>query len=177
MKKHPILFGILILVAVVYAFNVINMRRYPVPAPQPTQAAARPTRTSDEWTVDLARGLVADAMPDATVESRYDKENGWVFIDIIQDGMDGDFVRQAKNGDTDYIEAWDRIAENAVSIQKSLQEIFRSMEMDDTVVVLDILNADNTDEVLISAANGIIGYDVVNDIDLLNQGSEGSSTS
>ena len=101
----------------------------------------------------------------------------WVFIDIIQDGMDDDFVRQAKNGDTDYLEAWDRIAGNAVSIQKSLQEIFRSMEMDDTVVVLDILNADNTNEVLISAANGIIGYDVVNDIDLLNQGSEGSSTS
>lgn len=95
-----------------------------------------------------------------------------MFIDIIQDGMDGDFVSQAKNGDTDYLEAWDRIAENAVSIQKSLQEIFRSMEMDDTVVVLDILNADNTDEVLISAANGIVGYDVVNDIDLLNQDSD-----
>lgn len=177
MKKHPILFGILILFAVVYASSLITMRRSPAPAPQPSQATARPERTAEERAAEMARSLVAKAMPDATVESRYDKENHWVFIDIIQDDLDGDFVRQARAGDADYLEAWNRIGENAVSIQKNLQEIFRSMEMDDTVVILGILNADNTDEVLISAANGIIGYDVVNDIDLLNQGSEGSSTS
>ena len=116
-------------------------------------------------------------MPDATVESRYDKENNMVFIDISSAGLDGEFVRQAKNGNPDYVEGWSSVAENVVSIQKSLQKLFNGMEMEDTVVVLNILNADNTDEVLISAANGIIGYDVVNDIDLLNQGSEGSSTS
>lgn len=177
MKKHPILFGILILFAVVYASSLITMRRSPAAAPQLSQAAARPERTAEERTAEMARSLVANAMPDATVESRYDKENNLVFIDISSAGLDGEFVRQAKNGNPDYVEGWSSVAENVVSIQKSLQKLFNGMEMEDTVVVLNILNADNTDEVLISAANGIIGYDVVNDIDLLNQGSEGSSTS
>lgn len=169
MKKHPILFGILILLAVVYISNIVSMRRAPIPVTQPAQATARQAKSTEEWTVDLARNLLANYMPSATVESRFDKENNWAFIDIIQNDMDGDFVRQAKSGAADYITAWNGIVKNAVEIQKDLQKIFRTMNMEDTVVVLDILNADNTDEVLLSVANGIVGYDVVNEIDLLNQ--------
>lgn len=172
MKKHPVLLGILILLAVVYGSSALNMSRAPIPSVRPAQTTASPEKKTSERTVEMVRSIVASHMPTATVESRYDEENGLVFVDIIQNDMDGEFARQARDDVGDFRIAWNRIAKDAVEIQKSVQEILTTMGMEDTVAVLDILNADNTDEVLLSVANGVVGYDVVNGIDLLNQ-SEG----
>lgn len=169
MKKHPILYGFLILLAIVYISNAYNSMRYAPPSPTQTQATRQTSSGSGERVVEMARGIVERNMPGATIESRYDKENEWAFIDVIQPGMNTDFIQKAKDDVGDYHATWNEITKRAVDIQKSLQEIFVSMKMEDTVVVLDILNADNPDEVFLSVANGIVGYDVVNEIDLLNQ--------
>ena len=169
MKKHPILFGILIFLFVVYGFNSYNMNRNQIPATTPVPASAQKTTKNAERTVEMARSIVEKNMPGVTVESRYDAENEWAFIDIIQNGMDSDFIQKAKNDIGDYHSTWNEITKRAVDIQKSLQELFDTMGMEDTVVVLDILNPNNTDEVFLTVANGIVGYDIVNEIDLLNQ--------
>ena len=96
--------------------------------------------------------------------------NGWCFFDIVCPAIDSDFIRDAQDDVGTCRRDWDDVVKSVIDIQKSVQKIFTEAE-DDTVVVLDILNPKNEDEVFLSVANGVAGYDVVNEIDLFSEAS------
>lgn len=135
--------------------------------PQRTPAPGEFTNYYTKQRAEYGLSLLQQSLPGYNPEMRYDNVNGWLFYDLTNYEIDADFIQGAKDGTGLYADSWAAIVDSVESIQRSLQKIFTEQD-DDTVVVVDILNPDNTDEVWLSVANGIAGYDVVNGIDLLN---------
>jgi len=167
MKKKPVLTAILILFAVVLFSNVYNMGTSDF-RPAPTATPAPTGKSTALRTVEMARNIVANALPGSDVGSRYDEANDWAFFDISDRRLDAETVQNAKDGVGHYREDWDQVVQDVINIQKSVQRLFTSMGMEETTVVVDVLNPDNEDEVFLSVANGIAGYDVVSGVNLLD---------
>ena len=175
-KKHIILVAVVAFLLLVYGINVHNAQRRQLPAQTPETVTVTPqlTPVPGEFTnyytkqrAELGLNLLRDGLPSFNPEMRYDNVNGWLFYDLTSWEISPEFIQNAKDGVGHCAEDWAFIVDKAEHIQSSLQRIFTEQD-DDTIVVLDILNPANTDEVWLSVANGIAGYDVVNGIDLLN---------
>lgn len=137
--------------------------------PQRTPAPGEFTNYYTEQRVKGAQAMLADKLSagNFAVSYRYDNVNGYVFYDLVNPDMDRFFIDEVKNNMDEYGEDWNTISRELVRIQSIIQHTFTDAG-DETLVIIDILNPDNTDEVWLSVANGIAGYDVVNGIDLLN---------
>ena len=172
-----ILIGFLALMAFVYMTNVYDVpwsRKLPAPTPETVTVAPARDPAPGEFTnyytkrrAEIGLSLLQQAMPDFSVEMRYDNVNGWLFYDITCPEISADFIRSAQADYGHCVEDWETIVRSTEDIQSSLQRMFTEQN-DETVVVVDILNPENPDEVWLSVANGIAGYDVVNGVDLLN---------
>ena len=137
--------------------------------PQRTPAPGEFTNYYTEQRVKAAEAILEDKLGKAnfTVSYRYDNVNGYVFYDLVSPEINRDFIQFVKDNMELHGEDWNTISRELARIQSLIQDTFTDAG-DDTLVIIDILNPDNTDEVWLSVANGIAGYDVVNGIDLLN---------
>lgn len=174
-----ILIGFLALMAFVYMTNVYDVpwsRKLPAPTPEIVTVTPQRTPAPGEFTnyytkqrVEGAQAMLAEKLSSAnfTVSYRYDNVNGYVFYDLVNPEINRFFIDDVKNNMDKYGDDWDTVSRELVRIQSIIQDTFTDAG-DETLVIIDILNPENPDEVWLSVANGIAGYDVVNGVDLLN---------
>ena len=177
-KKHIILLAEVAFLLMFYGINVHNMRTRPRPAQTPEIVTVTPQRTPapGEFTNDYtkrrakaAQSILETKLARAnfTVSYRYDNVNGYLVYDLINPELNRELIQFVKDNLDTQGQEWNNIVTSIEQIQSAIQKLFTD-EDDETVVIIDILNPDNEDEVWLSVANGIAGYDVVNGIDLLN---------
>lgn len=175
--------GFLALMAVTLFSNILNTPDFfggssPRPAAvqstlpplEDTLRTPAPGEVTNYYTkrrIETMATIISNALPHIDVEWRYDNQNGYVFYDLIAPEFSPEFIQNAKDDYGTCLSDWNRVVRDVCDVQSSAQKYFVDME-DETLVIVDILNPRNTDEVWLSVANGIAGYDVVNGIDLLN---------
>lgn len=172
-KKHIILVAVVAFLLVVYGINVHNMRTRPRPAQTPEtvtvtmQRTPKPARKEDLDAVYHVADVMRENMPESEVHMEYDPEAQIVYYRISRQDLSPEIIELTKVTPS-MKEAWDDMVDGMISMQKQASAYFERAGVLDMITVVQILNPDNTDEVWLSVANGIAGYDVVNGIDLLN---------
>lgn len=159
MKKHPILFGFLILLAVVYIFNVFNSSDMPAPSKRPAKITAK---------------QVADMIDDSCRKiwgsdfySKLNEDQKTFTVTTWQSSIDDALIRRTSEGGD--IGAWNDMVSNMKETANTMQAAFRDCGLDDYTAVLCLADPVSHSTTYLVIAQGVAGYDVVNGIDLLNQ--------
>lgn len=173
MKKVLKIIGITWLVMAVLAlianvFGGTGSNAAPTPVPTVSKQAKDDAYYA-RWWAEAGHNILDNAVPAGTkTDMRFDGETGYCYYDLIVPEINSTFIQNAKDGVGTCQQDWDHFKESILSIQKSMQNFYTDIE-DDMIVIVDVLNPDNEDEVFLSVAQGVAGYDVVNGIDLLNK--------
>ena len=168
MKKHPILTAIGILFLIVLVSNIMNMGgslpNTPAPKASPTQ------KTGSKMAPVIAKMFDNDLKQafGNNYQTELDTEEGVFRVDTWSSDVNAQFITDLKNGNID-IAAWNAVVDRVKSVTSSMQSTFDEVCDDEIIVVSSICDPLNHDISYLTVANGIAGYDVVNEIDLLNK--------
>ena len=89
-------------------------------------------------------------------------EDDTITVNVWQDGIAAGAML-ATAGNQEAKSAWDSLVENTQGYCESTSELVDSLGLDDVFVVVNILNDQNTENVLLSILEGTVIYDVTND--------------
>ena len=115
--------------------------------------------------IDRSLLILDEEFKSSEIKWRYDRDKNFCYYDIINPRIDSSFVEAAQNGDKDCRTEWDNLIRQMRTVQRRVQRIFIDAD-EDTGVVLSILDSKNIEEVLLSVAHAVAGYDAVNGIDI-----------
>ena len=141
--------------AAVYNSSMKQMALHPVPT-------ARRPQTVEEVTeaIDLAckKSFGTD------YELITDYENGIVQVNSWHEGVDAELIARAKESQD--LRAWNAMAADVNSTTSSMQRQYTDAGFDEITVVTNICDWNHHEITYLTAANGIVGYDAVNGIDM-----------
>lgn len=155
-----------VLFAIVLGSNIVNGNRRQLPTQQP--AVVTPTPPPEVETIDKMLQTFRRTATDWKVSASYDPETRIARFIFINPEFTEETILLAKALEPMVRENWDENVAAMIDLQKEVSRIMEDQGHEDVTVVLDMVNPDNPDEVWVSVANGIAGYDVVRGIDLLN---------
>ena len=107
----------------------------------------------------------------AEIKWHLEQDEAYCFFDITSPDIGEELVERVGEGDHDAETIWSDLTARLQSVQKGIQKQFNDEDLD-IAVVLQVLDPQNKKETLLSAAHGVVGYDVVNHLDLKNTPAE-----
>lgn len=161
-----ILVGPFLLLSLVYSSSMYQMRKNPLP----TQTTGDAVLDKDLALVSSAKDMALYHMPGFDIGWTFDPETRVAEINAIRSDYAGYYVENAKDSPDAYLDDWNNSVARATAAQKRIQEYFSRQENDDITVVVNILDYDDRKTPYLTVANGIVGYDAVNGIDLRGGG-------
>lgn len=169
-KKTLYLIGIgaAIAICIVMVINVYDMKRQPDLTPTPAAATAAPKaeKVTAAMVANMIDGVLKDNFP-YSYQTRLNEEQKLFNVDIWSDEINADSVQRTKeSGD---FTAWNNMVRDILSTTVTMQDAFNNNGHSDIVVVVSLCDPGNRDLTFLTIADGVAGYDVVNDIDLLNK--------
>ena len=104
-----------------------------------------------------------------TAEIRWhlEQNEAYCFFDITSPDIGEKLVKSIREGNRDAKTIWSELTTRVRTIQSGIQKEFYDDDLD-VAVVMRVLDPQNTKETLLSAAHGVVGYDVVSHLDLKN---------
>lgn len=163
MKKHPILTAIGILFLIVLVSNMMNMGGS---LPKTPATTAKPKTVTASMVAEMLDGVLKNNFP-YDYETDLDEEKGVFTINIWSPDINADSIERTKASGKYTV--WNNMVSDLASMVSTAQNAFNENGHDEIVVVLNLCDPDDHSTRFLTIANGIAGYDVVNDIDLLNK--------
>lgn len=142
----------------------------PVIETQSTTAPASTTVETLSETVPETTGIIdiytAAALIESFVKDNFENydiscEENTITVNLWMDGLTTSAIL-ASSGNEEALASWNTVVEGAKSYSTATSETVDSLGLDDVVVVVNILNDQNTEKVLLSILNGVVVYDSVN---------------
>ena len=107
----------------------------------------------------------------AEIKWYLEQDEAYCFFDITSPDIGEELVERVGEGDHDAETIWSDLTVRLQSVHKGIQKQCYDEDLD-IAVVLRVLDPQNKKETLLSAAHGVVGYDVVNHLDLKNTPAE-----
>lgn len=165
-----------LLLGLVYVSNELSMRSY-YRNTIPAASSPAQSQTTGDAQLDGELGLVSRAkdiavyhMPGFDVGWTYNPETRIASYNAIRSDYAGYYVENAQSSPEAYLDEWNNSVARATAAQKSLQSYFAKQDVDDITVIVNILDFDDRETPYLTVANGIVGFDAVNGIDLRGDG-------
>lgn len=155
-----ILISPVLILSLVYTSNVNSMRNYRPPAP------TRTPKLSTEEILQRAENALKTVYG-SEHSSEFDSERMIYRVGTWSEGINDEFIENVK--ELQAYDQWKSVTDGLIDVTADLQHYFTDFGKEDVVVVVSLLSPDDPGTVYATAAQGVIGYDVVNGIDLLNQ--------
>ena len=155
-----ILISPVLILSLVYTSNVNSMRDYRPPAPTRT-----PKLSTEEILQRTENAL--KTVYGSEYSSEFDSERMIYRVGTWSEGINDEFIENVK--ELQAYDQWKSVTDGLIDVTADLQHYFTDFGKEDVVVVVSLLSPDDPGTVYATAAQGVIGYDVVNGIDLLNQ--------
>lgn len=159
-----------LLLGAVFGISFSQMRKHPLPAPTEQVSSGDPELDLELDLMAAGKQLAASRMPGFEIGWTYDAKTKTGNINAFRSDYSGYFLENAQSEPEAYLPDWNNSVERARAAQKAVQQYFAKSEADDITVIVNILDYDEK-KLYLSVANGIVGYDAVNGIDLRSQGS------
>ena len=169
MKKHPILTVIGILFLVVLVSNIFNSggSLNETAKQNPAAATQKPKSRMPATVATMFDSSLKQAFGN-NYETRLDQDAGIFYVDTWSDDVNAQYIADLKAGG-DGIDVWNQTVESVRKVTSSMQSTFDEVCSDPITVVSSICDPVNHDIAYLTVANGVAGYDAVNEIDLLNK--------
>jgi len=170
MKKHPILTVIGILFLVVLVSNIFNSGGSLSETAKQNPAAATQKQKTGSVTAaqvaDMVDGVFKNNFP-YSYETRLDEESGVFNIDIWSDDITSQSIAETR--ESGKLSVWNNMVSNLASTTSTIQNAFNENGHDEIVAVMSLCDPVDHSTTFLTIANGVAGYDAVNEIDLLNK--------
>lgn len=125
-------------------------------------SSADNSSVSDETSIETAIFMIEASLVDSFENVRVSYEDGIIYVNIWNDGASVGAMLAAA-GDEDCLDAWNQLVSKQEELCKKMYELVQALGIENTSVVLNILNDVNLDNVLLTVMNGYTFYDFVND--------------
>lgn len=141
------------------------------PTEEPTPESTMEAESSSESDANSDEPLMSMDMTAAVIEAlvsqnfenyKIDYDDSGITLSLWQDGLAVGSVL-ASAGYEDSIESWNTIKDSLITFCDSVSESMETAGHGDATIMINVLNDQNTDKILLSALNGVIIYDVVNE--------------
>lgn len=149
-----------VILGMVYTGSMYNMEKYGIPT-----ATKAPKLSTEEILQRTENALKTACGSDYRAE--FDSEKQIYTVGTWSEGINDAFIAEIEELQT--YDRWKAVTDDLIDITAELQHCFTDYGQPDVVVVMNLLNPENPEVAYATAAQGVIGYDVVNGIDLLNQ--------
>ena len=149
-----------LILSLVYTSSMYNMEKHPLPSPTRT-----PKLSTEEILQRAENALKTVYGSEYTAE--FDSERMIYRVGTWSEGLNDEFIENVK--ELQAYDQWKNVTDGLIDVTADLQHYFTDFGKEDVVVVVSLLSPDDPGTVYATAAQGVIGYDVVNGIDLLNQ--------
>jgi hypothetical protein len=129
----------------------------PEPSEEP-ESIVEESSTEPIYTLDDIGTLLNAALAENYDHHSVEVEDGTITINVWNDGIAMATVYAAAGVD-EVAESWGNLRESMVNLCNTIQDEVTDMGYPDTPVMLNLVNDQNTDNVLLSIYNGIVLYD------------------
>lgn len=134
--------------------------------PAPTEDSTSPSDSTPD--TDSGLGLTMDEVVpllDSIIAQNFDEDkysleydDTGITLSMWEDGL-ALGAALAAAGNADAKASWDEMTDNIIYMSDSMTEALNTLGFQDTVVTVNILNEQNTDNVLLCTVNGVVIYD------------------
>ena len=149
-----------VILGMVYTGSMYNMEKYGPPV------ATKTPKLSTEEIIDRTENALK-AVYGSEYRAEFDRERMIYRVGTWSEGINDEFVAEIE--ELQAYDQWKTVTDGLIDVTSDIQHYFTDYGQPDVVVVMSLLNPENPDIAYATAAQGVIGYDVVNGIDLLNQ--------
>lgn len=141
------------------------------PTEEPTTAPTMEGDSSPESDTNSDEPLMSMDMTAAVIEAlvsqnfenyKIDYDDSGITLSLWQDGLAAGSVLAAA-GNQESIDSWNSIKESLITFCDSVSESMEAAGHGDATITINVLNDQNTDNILLSALNGVIIYDAVDE--------------
>lgn len=141
------------------------------PTEEPTSAPTMEAESLPESDTNGDEPLMSMDMTAAVIEAlvsqnfenyKIDYDDSGITLSLWQDGLAAGSVLAAA-GNQESVDSWNNIKESLITFCDSVSESMEAAGHGDATIMINVLNDQNTDNILLSALNGVIIYDVVNE--------------
>lgn len=137
------------------------------PTPVPTMEAdssPESNANSDEplMSMDMTAAVIEALVSQNFENYKIDYDDSGITLSLWQDGLAAGSVLAAA-GNQESVDSWNNIKESLITFCDSVSESMEAAGHGDATIMINVLNDQNTDNILLSALNGVIIYDVVNE--------------
>jgi len=181
MKKHLIIGITVLFIVSCFAYVLSELYSAKILVPPDLKAGLNPaadvSSEADKMSPDEARRhqirqlaereqlKLGMEFKNAEIKWYLEQDEAYCFFDITSPDIGEELVERVGEGDHDAETIWSDLTVRLQSVQKGIQKQFYDEDLD-IAVVLRVLDPQNKKETLLSAAHGVVGYDVVNHLDL-----------
>ena len=177
-RKQNIIIALLVVIIVILISPALifaavynsSMKQMALPPAPTKETTGDPVLDQDLFLVQNAKDIARSHMPGFLLNWTFDPEARVAEINAIRRDYAGYYVENAKDSPDAYLDDWNNSVARAVAAQKHIQRYFDQSEADDITAVVNIMDYDDRETVYLTVANGIVGYDAVNGIDLRGGG-------
>ena len=187
MKKHLIIGITVLFIVSCFAYVLSELYSAKILVPPDLKAGLNPaadvSSEADKMSPDEARRhqirqlaereqlKLGMEFKNAEIKWYLEQDEAYCFFDITSPDIGEELVERVGEGDHDAETIWSDLTVRLQSVQKGIQKQFYDEDLD-IAVALRVLDPQNKKETLLSAAHGVVGYDVVNHLDLKNTPAE-----
>lgn len=154
-----------LLLGLVYFSNMLTMQHYYDPSV--AQSTPAPKRT---MSVRQAADVLDDSCEREFHEffsSTLDESSGLYKVNVWMTYLDDEAIERTKSGeDEEDLEVWNNMSSDLLNMTNNLQKFFNEHCEEDITAVLALCPPEDHNKEYLVIANGMVGYDVVNEIDL-----------
>ena len=156
-----------LLLGTIYYNSERQMRIHPIPTQTTT---GDPALDRDLSLVSSAKDIATYYMPGFDIGWTFDPETRVACINATRSDYTGFYMENAREAPDAYMDDWNNSVARATAAQKHIQQYFDKSEADDITAVVNILDNDDRKTPYLTVASGIVGYDILNGIDLTGSG-------
>lgn len=134
---------------------------------QTTEATTEPTTEATTETekatvnVEDVKYLIKAAIKDNFTYCTVEGDETGITINVAGDGIAKAVYFASAAGYDETYDEWVSMKESVVTMSNSIQELMKSCGMENALLMINVLNDENTDNVLLSMINGNVFYDAL----------------
>lgn len=151
-----ILLAPILLLSLVFSSSNYQMAKNPIPS-------ATPRTVTVKQIADMIDNSCSQIWG-SSFESELNEETELYTVKTWMNYIDDEAIERTKAGENQ--DEWDSMATNLKETANTMQKAFNDNDHSEVTVVLSICDPEDHSEEYLTIANGIIGIDVVNEIDL-----------
>lgn len=127
----------------------------------PTESDAPETTENRDEALSAACSLIEISLAENFSGYDVDYEDSTITVNVWQDGLALALVTAQSEDNQESKDAWETVKDNMTVMSDSIRDLIDTLELEDVMLLVNVLNDQNHDNVLLSITEGVVIYDAM----------------